>query len=272
MRGTNRLVAMMALAATASLGGLARAQTDSAGAAAPLAADPASAAEPTDSTANDPFEGFNRAMFKTNNVIDEGLFVPLAKGYRLFTNKDMRRGLRNFLDNAESPVVLLNDILQGKPERAGETTVRFLINSTLGIGGLIDIAAKWGIAPHSEDFGQTLAVWGVGSGPYLYLPLFGPSSARDGFGRIVDIVSDPLFWIRTDPAKYARYSRFGATAIAFREPFIEPVDDIKANSLDPYSSFRSFYTQSREREIRDGAENFEDLPDIGEYEELDGIE
>jgi phospholipid-binding lipoprotein MlaA len=221
---------------------------------------------------SDPFEGFNRAMYSVNNVFDENLLVPVAKGYRAVTPKDLRKGLRNFLDNAETPGVLVNDILQGKPERAGETVARFVINSTFGVAGFVDVAAKWGIPPHSEDFGQTFAVWGVGSGPYLYLPVFGPSSLRDSVGRVFDIAADPLFWIRTNPAKYARYSRFGATAIAFREPFIEPVDDIKAKSLDPYASFRSFYVQSREREIRDGVENYEELPDIGAFEEMDEVE
>jgi phospholipid-binding lipoprotein MlaA len=221
---------------------------------------------------NDPLEGFNRAMFSVNNVIDDALLVPLATGYRFVTTSDMRSGLRNMLSNAGAPVVLLNDLLQAKPNRALETTARFVLNSSFGVAGLVDVAAKMGIPPHSEDFGQTLAVWGVGSGPYLYLPLFGPSSVRDGFGRAVDIASDPLTWIRTDPARYARFARFGATAIAFREPFIEPVADIKKRSLDPYASFRSFYVQSRNREIRDGVTDFDSLPDIGEYEELDAIE
>ncbi len=231
----------------------------------------AASVEETDATGiHDPLEGFNRAMFKTNNAIDAVLLVPAAKTYRFVTNEPMRQGLRNFLSNAQMPTNLLNDLLQAEFERAGETTARFLINSTLGIGGLIDVAAKWGIAPHSEDFGQTLAVWGIGSGPYLYLPLFGPSSVRDGTGRIVDIATDPLFWISTDPAQYARYARFGATAVSFREPYLEQVEDIKEKSLDPYASFRSYYTQSRKRQIANGREDYEDLPEMGD--ELDEIE
>jgi len=229
----------------------------------------ADASPEDDALIRDPFEGFNRVMYSANNVFDEGLLVPAAKGYRAVTTDGMRKSLRNFLDNAETPGVLVNDILQGKPHRAGETIARFIINSTVGVGGLIDVAAKWGIAPHSEDFGQTFAVWGIGSGPYLYLPLFGPSSLRDGVGRIFDIAGDPLFWIQTNPAEYARYSRFGATAIAFREPAIEPVEQLKEKSLDPYVSFRTFYVQAREREIRDGVENYDDLPDIGAFEEIE---
>lgn len=265
MRGTAGLIA-----AILALSGAAAAQE--AGEADATTADLKAAESATDSAAiKDPFEGFNRAMFAVNNGIDDVLVVPLAKGYRFFTNDDMRKGLRNFLNNANTPVVLLNDILQAKPARAGETTARFLINSSVGVGGLVDVAAKLGIPPHSEDFGQTLAVWGIGSGPYLYLPLLGPSSTRDGVGRAVDIVSDPLFWIDTNPARYARYSRFGASVIAFREPYIEPVEDIKSRSLDPYASFKSFYVQSRNREIRDGAEDYQSLPNIGEYEEFDEV-
>lgn len=237
-----------------------------------LAPDTEASAEADASAVSDPFEGFNRAMYSVNNVFDEGFLVPAAKGYRAVTTDGMRRMLRNFLDNAESPGIFLNDLLQGKPGRAGETLARFIANSTVGVGGLIDVAAKWGVPPHSEDFGQTLAVWGVGSGPYLYLPLFGPSSMRDGVGRVFDTAADPLFWIRTNPAEIARYSRFGATALAFREPVIEAVDQLKEKSLDPYASFRSFYVQSREREIRDGVENYDELPDIGAFEEIDEIE
>jgi phospholipid-binding lipoprotein MlaA len=237
-----------------------------------LAPDTEASAEADASAVSDPFEGFNRAMYSANNVFDEAFLVPAAKGYRAVTTDGMRRMLRNFLDNAESPGIFLNDLLQGKPGRAGETLARFFVNSTVGVGGLFDVAATWGTPPHSEDFGQTFAVWGIGSGPYLYLPLFGPSSLRDGVGRVFDTVADPLFWIRTNPAEIARYSRFGATALAFREPVIEAVDQLKEKSLDPYASFRSFYVQSREREIRDGVENYDELPDIGSFEEMDEIE
>ncbi|MEQ1930158.1 MAG: VacJ family lipoprotein [Parvularculaceae bacterium] len=286
-----KILAAAAMAALAA-GGAALAQDDF-GAAAPSegVAETGTAPESMESTATepdspdtdaasaggsgqirDPLEGLNRVLYSVNNVIDDGLLVPAAKGYRAVTTDGMRKSLRNFLDNAESPGVFLNDILQGKPGRAAETLARFIANSTIGVGGLIDVAAKWGTPPHSEDFGQTLAVWGIGSGPYLYMPLFGPSSARDGVGRILDIAADPLFWVKTNPAELARYSRFGATALASREPFIEPVADIKEKSLDPYASFRSFYVQSREREIRDGVENYDELPDIGAFEELDEIE
>ena len=226
----------------------------------------------TDGEIADPWEGFNRAMFAMNGVIDGGILVPSAKVYRSLTHKKQRKGLRNLLANARTPVILINDLLQGEFKRAGETASRFVVNTTIGFGGMGDPAERMGIPQHSEDFGQTLAVWGAPSGPYLYLPFFGPSSLRDGIGAAVDTTADPVFWLRTDAARLTGYSRAGATALALREPLIEPLADIEANSLDYYASIRSFYTQARKREIANGRTNFEDLPDIGDFDEFDEIE
>ncbi len=135
-----------------------------------------------------------------------------------------------------------------------------------------DPAERIGIAQHSEDFGQTLAVWGVESGPYLVLPFMGPSTLRDGFGAGVDITANPAFWIKTDPAMYYNYSTAGVGVLSAREPLIEPLDGIRADSLDFYASIRSFYLQSRKREIANGQTNYEDLPDIGDFEEFEDLE
>ncbi|WP_411817589.1 VacJ family lipoprotein [Hyphococcus sp. DH-69] len=242
------------------------------------AADPDSLATelentPTETTAvADPWEGFNRKMFSVNNSLDRALFVPAAKAYRAVTHKKQRKGIRNFLANLRTPVILVNDILQGEFGRAGNTASRFVVNSTIGFGGMGDPAERMGIAQHSEDFGQTLAVWGVKPGPYLVLPFFGPSTLRDGMGAGVDIAIDPAIWIRTDPAKYFRYTRAGTSLLSAREPLIEPLADIEADSLDYYASIRSFYLQSRKREISNGRTNFDDLPDIGDFEEFDELE
>ncbi|MEE2692928.1 MAG: VacJ family lipoprotein [Pseudomonadota bacterium] len=230
------------------------------------------AGDTSSGAAVDPWEGFNRRSFKVYTFLDDNLLVPVAKGYRAVTPAKGRKGIRAFLANAQSPVVLLNDLLQGEFKRAGETTGRFLINSTIGFLGFADPAARMGIPPHTEDFGQTLAVWGVPSGPYLVLPIFGPSSIRDGVGLGVDLVSDPFFHIDHDWAQKVRYSRFAATAIARREPLIEPLDEIEAKSLDYYASLRSFYLQARKREILNGRSDFDDLIDIDEYEEFDEVE
>lgn len=220
----------------------------------------------------DPWEGFNRKMFAFNNTMDRAVMVPAAKAYRKVTVKKQRKGLRNLLANARTPIILVNDLLQGEFKRAGETASRFVINSTVGFGGMGDPAGRMGIPKHGEDFGQTLAVWGIDSGPYLYLPILGPSTLRDGFGYGVDVVTDPIFWVRTDAAKMTLYARFGATALSTREPLIEPLAEIEANSLDYYASIRSFYLQSRKREIENGRTNFDDLPDIGDFEEFDELE
>ena len=228
--------------------------------------------EPTGTDVRDPWEGFNRKMFAVNNTLDQALIVPAAKGYRAVTHRKQRKGIRNFLANLRTPVIFVNDLLQGEVGRAGETLGRFAINSTIGFGGMGDPAERLGIAQHSEDFGQTLAVWGVDSGPYLVLPFFGPSTLRDGFGAGVDTALDPAIWIRTDAAQYFRYTRAGANVLSVREPLIEPLQEIESNSLDYYASIRSFYLQSRMREINNGQTDFEDLPDIGDFEEFDDIE
>lgn len=225
-----------------------------------------------DGADGDPWEGFNRKMFAFNDGFDQHLMVPTAKAYRTVTHKKQRKGIRNFLANLRTPVILVNDLLQGEFSRAGETMGRFVINSTIGFGGMGDPAERLGIEQHSEDFGQTLAVWGVDSGPYLVLPFFGPSTLRDGFGAGVDLTVDPAFWVRTDPATYFRFSRAGANIVSAREPLIEPLADIRTDSLDFYASIRSFYLQSRKREISNGRTNYEDLPDIGEFEEFDDLE
>lgn len=225
-----------------------------------------------EASATDPWEGFNRKIFGFNNTVDGVVLVPAAKLYRAVTFKKQRKGIRNFLDNLRTPVILINDILQGEFKRAGETASRFVINTTIGFGGMGDPAERIGISQHGEDFGQTLAVWGVDSGPYLVLPIFGPSTLRDGFGAGVGVVMDPAFYIRTDAASLFRYSRAGTTGVAIREPLIEPLEEIRANSLDEYASFRSFYLQSRKREIANGRTNFDDLPDIGDFDEFDDLE
>lgn len=272
MRGLAGRISAIALTIAAIGASPAAAQIGNTGDTETTVAELERAAGDTGGAEGDPWEGFNREMFAAHLFFDHNLLVPAAKTYRAVTPKLARKGLRNFLANAALTKTLINDVLQGQFGRAGETTGRFLINSTIGFLGFADPAAKLGIEPHREDFGQTLAVWGVGSGPYIFLPLLGPSSIRDGFGAVVDIGMDPLLYIRTEPAKYARYSRAGATGLALREPLIEPLADIEAKSLDYYASLRSFYMQARKREIANGVTDYSDLPDIGEYEEFEEVQ
>lgn len=233
------------------------------------------AVEPLGSTAEasaaetDPWEGFNRKVFGLNDAVDDALFVPAAKAYRATTPKAGRRGIRRFLANLGSPSVFVNDILQGEFSRAGKTLSRFAINSTIGAGGFADPAGQMGIEGHREDFGQTLAVWGVDSGPYLVLPLLGPSSPRDAFGSIIEFGFNPLTYVRTPPATYARFSLAGANLLSARENVLDPLAEIEAKSLDYYSSFRSFYTQARAREITNGVADYDALPTFDEFDDIE---
>jgi phospholipid-binding lipoprotein MlaA len=211
---------------------------------------------------NDPFEPFNRVMFNTTLVVDKVLLRPTAIVYRTVIPQPLRNGVRNFLNNLDSPVILTNDILQGEFARARVTLVRTVVNTTVGIGGLFDVADKWGYPRHREDFGQTLATFGIGEGPYLFIPLFGPANPRDLFGYGTDIFFNPLTYVQWGDESYIPYVRYGVDLIDLRERNIETLDEIEQTSLDYYASVRSLYRQSRNNEINNGAAAVEDLPDF----------
>ena len=199
----------------------------------------------------DPLEPVNRAVFSFNLFVDKWLLEPVARGYRFVAPEPVRRSVTNFLHNLRSPVIFANDILQGERDRAGVTLGRFMINTTLGVLGLFDPATSFGHQRHDEDFGQTLAVYGVPDGPYLMLPLLGPSNARDTVGRVGDYFINPLndCCITTDE----RYGLFAVTGISEREANIELFDDLRANSIDLYATLRTIYTQKRAADVRNGA-------------------
>lgn len=198
---------------------------------------------------NDPIEPVNRAIFSFNQVADDVLIGPLARGYRAVMPSMIRRGVRNVLSNLRAPVTLANDLLQFKPDRALVTGGRFLLNTTIGVGGLFDVATDWGIQGHREDFGQTLAVWGYPEGPYLMLPLLGPSNPRDTTGLVVDAFMDP--WGYFIPGDYALVRPL-VSGLDERERVLDPLDEIERASLDFYATLRSLYRQRRADEIRDG--------------------
>jgi phospholipid-binding lipoprotein MlaA len=169
-----------------------------------------------------------------------------------------REGVHNILTNLRSPIVLANDLLQGEWERAGTTTGRFVVNSTIGVGGIGDPASDFGLTYHNEDFGQTLAVWGVPEGPFLMLPVLGPSNPRDASGLAVDsAVLDPIGLLNTIGAEpnllsTLSYIRLGLTAIDARAQNVEELDDLRKSSLDYYAAIRSLYRQFRTSEIYQG--------------------
>ncbi len=204
---------------------------------------------------NDPLEPMNRAIFQFNEAADKVVLRPAAIGYRTVVPKGVRVGIRNFLDHLSSPITILNALLQGEGERARDSFGRFLTNTILGLGGFIDVATDASIPKHYEDFGQTLAVWGVDSGPYLVLPLLGSSSFRDGIGYGVDSFVDPVGrYIRDEYGLEGAGVRYAVDAIDWRASNLQTIDELRQSSLDFYATVRSAYRQRRAHEIRNGRE------------------
>lgn len=197
-------------------------------------------------TNNDPLEPFNRRMFSVHQAIDSAVLRPVTVAYRVLPDP-VRNSVRNVLNNLRTPVVLLNDMLQGQPVRGGDTLGRFVINSTLGIGGLFDVAdTRFGVPVHYEDFGQTLATFGVGEGPFLFIPVLGPSNPRDLAGYGVDIAAQPLTWVGQGLAVSVLSGvRGGATILDTRDYYFNTIDQVNRTSLDPYATLRSGYRQAR---------------------------
>ncbi len=220
---------------------------------------------------NDPLEPMNRQILKFNRGFEKVVLTPVAKTYRAVLPAPARKGVYNVLHNLRSPVIFGNDVMQGEGKRAGNTLLRFVVNSTLGIGGLFDVATRMGIESHDEDFGQTLAVHGIGEGFYLVLPIFGPSSPRDGIGLAVDILIDPIFWIlRSENLNYVNYIRTGVEGVDIYARNLDQLEELKRTSLDYYAALRSTYRQNRRSEILNGAEEDPDFPEYlfeDEYEE-----
>jgi phospholipid-binding lipoprotein MlaA len=201
---------------------------------------------------NDPLEPLNRKFYAINNALDEAILRPAAKAYVFVLPEGVRNGIHNVLSNLGTPVQLSNDMLQGKPRRAGDTTMRFIINTTLGGLGFFDLAKRWGYPDHSADFGMTLAKWGVPEGPYLYLPVLGPSDPRDASGFGVDVAADPFTWLGQGTVVQALgYSRWAVNAVDQRSRLLGQISSIKKTALDPYATFRSLYRQHRQAEIEE---------------------
>lgn len=196
----------------------------------------------------DPYERFNRAMYIFNDSLDRAVLKPVATGYHNYVPSPIRSGIGNFFTNLGTPIDILNNLLQGKLLNALSDTGRLVINTTIGIGGLFDPASAIGLVEHDEDFGQTLAVWGVPSGPYLVLPFFGPSGIRDGVGDLVDTYADPLYYYDENPEQYYLYALH---YIDLRASLLQ-ADDLLQDAFDPYAFIRDAYLQRREYVIYDG--------------------
>ncbi len=205
---------------------------------------------------SDPLEGSNRRIFAFNNAVDHAVINPIVKGYRFVVPEPGRKGLRNVLRNLKSPTTFANQLLQGDIGGAADVVGRFVINSTVGVLGIFDIADRMGIHYEAEDFGQTLAVWGVGHGPYVVVPILGPSSIRDYTGYFVDGYADPLRWYLFNIDKEELYyAKLGLDYLDLRESLIDVLEDLEKNSIDYYAAVRSTYAQRREALKNDEATN-----------------
>ena len=197
----------------------------------------------------DPFEPVNRAIFSFNNVADRVVLEPVAKGYKKLPSP-IQSGISNFLSNLRAPLVVVNQLLQGQGENAIQSSGRFIINSTVGLLGIIDVAEKIGIEEKEEDFGQTLATWGVGDGFYIVLPLFGPSNIRDTSGMLITMVTDPInAYAVSEGEAWLVPMRTAANAVDQRSMIIDEVNALRDNSVDYYAAVRSSYYQNRKAAI-----------------------
>jgi len=198
----------------------------------------------------DPLEDINRAIFAFNDFLDSYIMVPIAKTYRFIMPEFVREMGRNFFENFNVPVVAINDLLQGDIENAGISLGRFVVNSTVGVLGFFEVAERIHLKQHPADFGQTLHSYGVGSGPYVMLPLFGPSTARDAIGKGVDSFLNPItYFLELETRLYLKASE----TVVSREAVLDELDELRKGSLDYYAAVRSAWFQNRARELRKGA-------------------
>ena len=194
----------------------------------------------------DPFEETNRSIYEFNESLDSNVLEPVSRAYKNNMPEAAQKGIGNFLDNLGDVSTLANQILQFKPIESAETLARILVNTTIGLGGLFDVASDMGLVTEDEDFGQTMAVWGVEQGPYVVLPLLGPSTVRDGIGTYVDL---------TSPANMVgEIDEVGVSIINVVDKRVDllPITDILDQSDDPYITMRSSYLQKRNNDIYDG--------------------
>ena len=197
----------------------------------------------------DPLEPVNRAIFSFNNFADKIILEPAAKGYKKLPSP-VQSGIGNFLNNLKLPLVVVNQLLLGQGKNAAESSGRFIVNSTAGLFGLIDVAEKIGLEQKQEDFGQTLATWGVGDGFYIVLPIFGPSNVRDTAGMILTYTTDPInaYAVREGEA-WLLPLRTATNAIDQRSKIIDEVNALRNNSIDYYAAVRSSYYQNRKAAV-----------------------
>ena len=216
----------------------------------------------------DPYEGFNRGIYRFNDVVDRATLKPVAKGYKKVTPEWLRRSVGNFFSNLQYPATIVNQLLQGKPGAAARDTGRLLTNTLLGFGGLLDPASRVGLDKNDEDLGQTLGVWGVPSGPYIMLPFLGPTTIRDAPSSFAEFFIDPLTYA---DVKWEVLWGMRALDIVDVRAQLLTLDPVIARSYDPYAFVRNSWLQRREYQVRDGdvpEENLEEGLDPEEEQQL----
>jgi phospholipid-binding lipoprotein MlaA len=205
---------------------------------------------------NDPLEDTNRSIFAFNQSVDDNVLVPTAKAYRTVIPPPMRESMHDFMQNLNGPVTFGNDVMQGQFGLAANTLGRLAINTTIGVGGMFDVATRVGIPHHSNDFGVTLGTWGFDEGPYIVTPVLGPSNPRDLVGQVADGFADPGDQIASSYHRlWASVARAVVSGIDVRSRNIENLEDIQRTSLDYYATIRSLYRQRRAAQIRHEEEN-----------------
>ncbi|MBU6487312.1 MAG: VacJ family lipoprotein [Burkholderiales bacterium] len=220
-------------------------------------------ASPDQRTAGDPLEPMNRAIFKVNDTIDRTVAVPIAKGYQKITPHPLRTAISNFFSNLGDLNNVANELLQLKITDATQDLIRFAMNTTFGIGGLIDFATPARLPKHHQDFGLTLGHWGIPSGPYLVLPIFGPSSFRDGVGLAVDTRFSPLIYAPTD----SRRPLYALQFVSARSDMLGATNILEQAALDKYSFVRDAYTQQRRAAVGADSSKPPALPNYGDEDE-----
>jgi phospholipid-binding lipoprotein MlaA len=208
----------------------------------------------------DPWESWNRGVYKVNDKLDRAVAKPVARTYVRAVPKPVRTGVSNFFENLHQTTVMVNDALQGKFKAAANDLTRFVLNSTVGIGGLLDPATQAGLDLNDEDFGQTLGHWGLHPGPFVEIPVLGPSDVRDGVGRAADIFTGPAHYVSNQPISYSMY----AVELVDKRAGLLSLDDTLKNVFDPYAFVRDAYLQRRAYLISDGKLKEEPLEDPGE--------
>ena len=212
---------------------------------------------------NDPYEPTNREMLQLNGKIDRYMVIPTVAIYFVLVPDPGRKAVHRFLENLSLPTTFVNDLLEGQLTRGGQTAARFLINTTIGFGGLLDPASRMKIPDHGEDFGVTLGSWGVDEGPYLVLPFLGPSNPRDAFGLAADIGLDPTNYIPFKQHIWWDAGRYYFTVLDLRGQTFQTVQTIQRSSIDYYSALRSFYRQLRAKAVNNvRSQKTQDLPDF----------